>query len=125
MTRFRPLPPLSSAELRKVACAFRFNGSALELISNTNHSPVGVASITRVDLGGGTYVARLTYDFTAAKVAALLVAVDETFAGIYHAGSSVGLSHADIYIKDSSGTLIDPHAIGTGGNFWVLGEMVT
>jgi len=116
--------PLSSTTLRAVACAIRYTGSAWEFISDANHQPVGVTSISRVAVSGG-FALRITYDFTASKVAALLCGPDETFAGVYHVGASVGLTFSDVYIRDGSGTLVDPNTVTVGGNFWVMGTMIS
>lgn len=106
---------------QRIACTVRFDGTNWGIINYSNHQPVGVSSVYRIAVAGG-YGLRLDYSFTASKVEALVVTSDETFAGVYHAGASVGLAHSIIHIKNSSGALIDPNTVGTVGNFWIMGS---
>lgn len=109
------------ADEKKVACVIRYNGSSWEVLSNGGHTPLGCSSIVRYEISPGVYGLRLNYGFTATKVNSLVIGSDEGWAGVYHAGASVGLAFANIYIKDHDGIMVDPNAIGVGGNFFVLG----
>lgn len=109
------------ADEKKVACVIRHNGTAWEVLSNGGHTPLGCSSIVRYEVSPGVYGLRLSYGFTASKVHSLIIGSDESWAGVYHAGASVGLAFSNIYVKDSDGNMVDPDAIGTGGNFFVMG----
>lgn len=106
---------------RKMACVLMKSGTAWVVLNNAAHNPIGCASVVRSEILPGVFGLRLNYTFTAAKVNALIVGSDETWAGVYHAGASVGLYFANIYIKDSNGILVDPNDVPADGNLFVIG----
>lgn len=87
---------------RIVSCVIRNDGAgAWETISDSAHGNINVTSVV-----ADTSKIRLTYDFTASKVIGFLVTPDEAFASVgWVAGSSVGLSFADITLAKAARTI--------------------
>jgi hypothetical protein len=103
---------------RAVAGTLRKTGGSWGLLTDSGHRPLGLASVS----ADATKIT-VTYDFTATKVGALLVTPDETWAASYLVGASVGLTTADIYIKDLSGAAVAPSSVADSAtaNFWIIG----
>jgi hypothetical protein len=106
---------------KRVACVILRSGASWTILNNAAHAPIGCSSVVRYQISPGVYGLRLTYTFTADKVHALVIGSDEGWAGVYHAGASVGLDFSNIYIRNSSGVMVDPNSI-SGGNFFVMGS---
>jgi len=75
-----------------VACVLRNTGSGWEMINDSQHTPINIASVSET-----SSVVTITYSFTASKVGTLVVAPDETFCkmGLF-CGASVGLAASNI-----------------------------
>lgn len=81
---------------RVVAGAIRNTGSGWELISDGQHFPMNVDSVSNNS-------ASITIDYSglnATGVVSGIVSPDETFGGVYTAGASIGTSVANIQIKN-------------------------
>lgn len=83
----------SGKKIRIVAGAIRNTGAGFALISDSEHEPLGIASVTN-----DTTKITINYDFTATRVLSLVVTPDEIMAdnGIF-VGASVGTSLSNIY----------------------------
>ncbi|WP_218711557.1 hypothetical protein [Arthrobacter sp. BF1] len=78
---------------RIIACTVRNTGSGFQFISDSSHSPIGVASLTTQS---ETFT--LNYSFTAKSVGTLIVTGDEKLSSDgYIFGASVGLTSSVIY----------------------------
>lgn len=111
--------PAVFPKLQQVAGTLRNTGSGWFVLSDTDHEPIGVASVSN-----DTSKITVTLDFTASKVISFVATPDETYAGasIGSIGSSVGLTSIDIYLKDASGSAVDPSTLtNASGNIWFYG----
>ena len=89
----------------------RNNGSGWELITTGGHYPLNIDSITN----SNALIHVHLQGIAATEVVTMLVGPDETFAGVYHFGSTVGTSIAGIEIKKPK-TAQDAHLITHNGN---------
>lgn len=112
----------SSGSLRYAGgCLRRVSSTSWEILSDSGHTSVGLASVSIVS----NSFLRLTYDFTASKVITASVTMDEAFAGagnVLKVGPSVGLSYMDIYLYygPTTTTPTDPGTLSTpNANLWV------
>ena len=112
-------PVVSVLSQKTVACAIRNAGSGWGTISDANHNPQNISSVS-VNASGDIVV---SYSFTASKVVSLVVTPDETFASLYSVGASVGLSTAVISVYSlTTGNKVDASTISNAnGNFWIYG----
>lgn len=110
----------------EVAGAIRNSGSGWTVISDAEHAPRNVASVSVVNGDSTSGVVRVTFAKTAARVVTMVVGCDETFAqSAYTAGPSVGLSYADLRFA-LNGTPVSPNSIvNASGNFWFYGKFET
>lgn len=118
MSRFNPFPPIvgiNGKRYKIVSGAIRYMGGSWQLISDANHTPVNIASVTTPN----TYTIRVTYSFTAKTVGSLTTTPDETYvkAGI-NFGASVGLTYSDINVNQN--TRIGGYTAFDGSN-WSTG----
>lgn len=109
-----------AAEPREVAAVLRITSGSWAALNDTNHRPLGVASVTHSS--EGIY---LHFSFTAARVRTFVVAVDETYAqqlGLV-CGASVGLQYAFIQCsrRDQAGAVHPGTLEIPGSNLWVWG----
>jgi hypothetical protein len=78
-----------------VACALRNTGSGWYAITDANHDPVGISSITN-----DTMSITVNYDFTAKTVGTLVCTPDETYVQQgYNFGATVGKTFSKISIE--------------------------
>ena len=114
-------PAAVSTSYTSVAAILRNTGTGWTILSNTTHQPMHITSVTDM----GAYL-RVHFDQTFTKVASVTVSPDETFAGKYDAGASVGLSYMNVYLTDHDGTPVTPATLTSpSGNFWITGTMWT
>lgn len=76
-----------SKKLKILAGVIRNTGNGWEYIDDSGHNPLNLTSVS-VDANGKI---EIDYGFTASKVLSLVATPDETFAGLYSIGGSVGL----------------------------------
>ena len=74
-------------KLKIIAGVIRNSGNGWEYINDSGHEPLNLTSVS-VDANGKI---EIDYGFTASKVLSLVATPDETFAGLYSIGGSVGL----------------------------------
>ena len=74
-------------QLKFIAGVIRNSGDGWEYINDSGHEPLNLTSVS-VDENGRI---EIDYGFTASKVLSLVATPDETFAGLYSIGGSVGL----------------------------------
>lgn len=84
------------------------------LDDGTAHLPQGLTGVTVTPQG---YL-QVTYP-QLARVGSFQVTPDETWAGKYHPGASVGFDHAFIIIRNSSGAVVPAGSLVGNGNLWV------
>ena len=82
----------ASKKIKIIAGVIRNSGNGWEFLDDTGHNPLNLTTIS-VDENGYIVV---DYGFTAKKVLSLVVAPDETYAGQYTCGASVGFDKATI-----------------------------
>lgn len=113
------LSSIAHSEQRILYGAIRNGGSGWRLISDTNHVPQNINSVS-----GSSSGIRITYGFTAKSVGTFLVTADETYArqGIT-CGASVGLSYSLIQCSDRNGAVDPVDMDNATGNLWVFGVM--
>ena len=87
----------TNKKIKLIAGAIRNTGTGWVLINDDNHTPLNIESVV-----GGTSVIRINYAFEASKVISFIIASDETYAGVYDVGASVGKEYADIDIYAKS-----------------------
>lgn len=83
-----------SKKIKIVAGVIRNSGDGWKYINDAGHEPLNLDTVS-VDEYGRIVIG---YTFTAKKVLSLVVCPDETFANLYAAGGSVGLSSTDINV---------------------------
>ena len=81
---------------RVVAGVIRNTGSGWDLITTGDHAPMNVDSVDNT-----TVQVNINYpSLNATEVVTFLIAPDETYAGLYEVGASVGLTVAAVKIKE-------------------------
>ncbi len=107
----------------EVAGAIRNTGSGWSVLSDSQHAPRNVASVTTINGSSTSGVVRITFAKTAARVVSLVFAPDETFAQLgYSAGASVGLGYADVRFGLNGAAVSPDSVINSAGNFWFTGK---
>lgn len=98
----------------------RKTGGTWSILDDANHTPVGLSSVS-----ADATKLTVTYSSTFAETGAVSVTVDETWAASYLVGASVGLSSMDIYIKDLTGSAVNPTSVAdaAGANIWIRALM--
>ena len=84
-----------------------------QILNDAGHQSAGLIAVSVDSL----HRLLLTYP-PVLKVGTFTVTADETWCGKYHPGASVGLDHALINIRNSSGVQVYADTI-TGGNLFV------
>lgn len=85
-------------KIKLIGGAIRNAGEGWAFIDDENHRPLNLESV-EVYTSGNYKILNLVYGFTAKKIISLAVVPDETFAGVYDIGGSVGLSNTLLTIK--------------------------
>lgn len=84
------------SDYRMVAGVIRNSGSGWDIIDDADHTPINMDSVTSDSVS-------ITIDYTslgATEVVSLVATPDETYAGLYDFGSSVGVGSSSVLIKE-------------------------
>lgn len=104
-----------------ISAVLRNTGAGWTVLNDSTHAP---EHVTGVSVDGSAL--KVTFDQTFTKVASIAVSPDETFAPLFTAGASVGLSFFYVTLWDATTHLqiTDPSTITSPyGNWWVTGTM--
>lgn len=109
---------LAGRDYRMVAAVIRKTGGVWTFLDDAGHRPLGFSAIS----ADSTEIA-LTFSDPATIIGSVVATPDETYAGTYRIGASVGSSVMYLRIYDNAGTLVDPTSIAdsASGNFWIMG----
>ena len=106
-------------QLVNIAGALRNTGTGWVLLNNSGHMPEHLSSVEDADTA-----LKVNFDQTFYRVGSIIIAPDETFAPLYTAGASVGLSYFNLFMYDRNGSIVPPaNLISPNGNWWVDGTM--
>ena len=110
------------SDYKVVACVLRNTGSGWFAINDVDHEPLNITSVSN----DNTQIILDYSGINATKVVSLVVAPDETYAGLYDFGSSVGLDSSSIRISRREKQKVVSLITHTGnGNFTRSGSDVT
>ena len=104
-----------------VACALRNTGNGWAAINDSNHAPLNIDSVSQNE---NEIIIRYS-SIKAKKVQSLLCTPDETFAGRYTFGASVGIESANIFVYMESQRMSPKDLVSGEGNLWILGIFET
>lgn len=111
--------PTVFPKLQQVAGTIRNTGSGWDVLDDSTHESIGVASVSE-----DTSKITITFDFTATKVVSFVATPDETYTGsdISSIGASVAVTYAELYLTNAAGSAVDPTSLTNGsGNIWFQG----
>lgn len=103
--------------------AVRSSPGGWHILDDAAHTPDNLLDVTCYT--SGTYNGWLRIDFTpAVEAPKIVMTADETWAGVYTPGPSVGTSFMYVRIRNHAGAVVScaSSALATpNGNFWVVG----